>query len=293
MNEPADQHDAETLGRGLLGESLIERRSAEGEVPPPAPVVVKRLEHVVAPDADQFRRQFESLTRLDHPHLVEYRSLRSSEFPIVFEQDYFEGIDIISYLRRPPTPEEIQTLRRHLQEEAPEEDTEIEGEAPADPPPDEEFPGNGEADADQTDTPARPPAAEAESTNQAWPTETPGHPTEPADQDGGTEDDAEEFNSGPYDKADATSRVARPSQEFPEVHTYAEAGLAEGESSDVILDPSNDRPSTEIELLDIVFLRLEHLMSQVLGALEYLHRFKRPHGALKPSNILVDARGRC
>lgn len=288
MNEPADQHDVDPLGRGLLGRSVVEHRSTEGEVPPPAPVVVKTLEHVTVPDPDQFRRHFESLTRLDHPHLVEYGSLRSTEYPIAFEQDYFEGIDIISYLRRPPTPEELQTLRRRFSDEPPAEADDEASEA-------EEASGGEPADTtgDDSETPTAAPATEGDSTNQAWPAETPGQPADPADEDGGAQHEVErEFSSGPYEKADASSAVARPSQDFPEVHTYGEAGLGDEESSDVVLDPPDDE-RTEVELLDVVFLRLEHLMSQVLGALEYLHRFKRPHGGLKPSNILVDAHGRC
>ena len=289
VNDTADSHDVEPLGEGLLGESVVERRSADGDVPPPAPVVVKTLHHVAAHDPEQFRRHFESLTRLDHPHLVEYRSLRRAESPIVFEQDYFEGVDIISYLRRAPTPEELQTLRRQFDEQTSSDGGGTDDERPEG---EEEEAEALEADAlDDELPPGGAPATEGESTDQAWPTEEPISELEEARSSGGFAAlDPEDDDPNDEQTEDPTT-LAGPSQQFPEVHTFAETGLGDDESSDVVLDPGEE--VDEVELLDVVFLRLEHLMSQVLGALEYLHRFKRPHGSLKPSNILVDTHGRC
>ncbi len=54
------------------------------------------------------------------------------------------------------------------------------------------------------------------------------------------------------------------------------------------LPPSN---SDEPAPLDLIFLRLEHVLPQLLSALEYLHRFRRAHGNLKSSTIQIDANG--
>jgi DNA polymerase III delta prime subunit len=58
-------------------------------------------------------------------------------------------------------------------------------------------------------------------------------------------------------------------------------------------DASSPPRLTPDDKLDLVFLRLEHVLPQIVAALEHLHRFKKPHGNLKPTNVLVDADGHC
>ncbi len=65
-------------------------------------------------------------------------------------------------------------------------------------------------------------------------------------------------------------------------------------------DTPTDRPSTlEIpnsliedsdaadRALDLLILRLQHLLPPLVQGLEFLHRFRQPHGHLSPSNIIV------
>ncbi|MFU8803370.1 MAG: ATP-binding protein, partial [Bradymonadaceae bacterium] len=61
------------------------------------------------------------------------------------------------------------------------------------------------------------------------------------------------------------------------------------EDDDAPSDGDDPRPSA----LDLVFQRLDRLLPGLLGAIEYLHRFRKIHGNLKPSNIVVDEHGRC
>jgi serine/threonine protein kinase/tetratricopeptide (TPR) repeat protein len=80
---------------------------------------------------------------------------------------------------------------------------------------------------------------------------------------------------------------------------------AELEELDDVVDERPDEPDAEEhdasspprltpdDKLDLVFLRLEHVLPQIVAALEHLHRFKKPHGNLKPTNVLVDADGHC
>jgi hypothetical protein len=48
-----------------------------------------------------------------------------------------------------------------------------------------------------------------------------------------------------------------------------------------------------IDPLDLVFHRLDPLLPGLLSALEYLHRFRKVHGNLKPSNVIVTPDGTC
>lgn len=56
------------------------------------------------------------------------------------------------------------------------------------------------------------------------------------------------------------------------------------------LQPHNNAFDTHAPL-DLIFLRLEHILPQLLSVLEYLHRFRRVHGNLTPENIQIDANG--
>ena len=45
--------------------------------------------------------------------------------------------------------------------------------------------------------------------------------------------------------------------------------------------------------LDLVLLRLEQIVPQIVDGLKYLHRYHKVHGFLRPSNILVSKTGQC
>lgn len=55
------------------------------------------------------------------------------------------------------------------------------------------------------------------------------------------------------------------------------------------LTPSGPVP----DHLDLVFQRLGYVLPGILAALEYLHRFRKVHGNLKPTNILVGEDSQC
>ncbi len=69
-----------------------------------------------------------------------------------------------------------------------------------------------------------------------------------------------------------------------------DVSVAAGESPDAVLQEFMDeRERTTV--LDVIFLRLERVVPQITAGLEYLHRFQKVHGSLRPSNILVDSEG--
>ncbi len=302
VGDTSDATDILPLGEGLLGSSAVETRSDDDGGP--TRLVVKRLERAWAPDLDEFRRHFESLARLEHPHLVAYGELRETDPPIRFEQEYVEGTDFLSYVRRAPTLEELETLRRRFDETLEERsDTDDEDDASEKAADDNdetrEADEAGETDGDPgaPDEASEPPPDHA-STDRPDDTDPGGLDTiDPwARPDGSSEETESDSSDAARTRRDSsgehTSAAPGTSASFPDVHTYSESTLGADDSSDVLLDPADDPDFDEVELLDVVFLRLERLIPQLLGALEYLHRFDHPHGGLKPSNVLVDAHGR-
>lgn len=269
---------------GLLGRVRL-RRSDAGAVQ-----VVKSLEHARAPDADEFRRRFEALTRLDHPHLVHYIDIESLEEPIQIVAEHVDGTDLLSYLRRAPTASEIRAVHHRFESERPDQFPSETEEAKRDP--------AESAESEPHDPASAPPADEsnadgsqsvdAENKRENGQVDLAPPAAEESERAAGNDD-----HDDNHETADELAEDVLEGPSFPEVHTYAEAGMEESESSDVIIDPEPDLESDRVELIDVVFLRLERLMPLILGALEYLHRFRTPHGALKPTNILVDATGRC
>jgi tetratricopeptide (TPR) repeat protein len=284
VNDVSQSPEQIPLGEGLVGPTVLERARAAEDEADPRVWVVKTLERAYADDPEEFERYFESLARLEHPHLVEYGDLRRTEPTIQFEQEYFDGVDFLTYVRRAPTLEELETLRRRF-------DDNLQGRS-----------DGGSAAAD----PAEEPAEDADESPPAPDTDDDAD-EETDDNPAGTDtidpwakpDESDERNdrssSGPYTAPDSRSDdgpVTTPPEPLPDVQTYSGSSLADDDSSDVLLDPSDDPEFDEVELLDVVFLRLERLVPQILGALDYLHRFDHPHGDLKPSNILVLPRGR-
>lgn len=283
MNDVSDSIEQISLGEGLVGPTVLERVVDADDETAPRVWVVKTLERAYADDPEEFERYFESLARLEHPHLVEYGALRRTEPTIQFEQEYFDGVDLLTYVRRAPTLEELETLRRRFDDTL---QSRSDGGSAA--------PDAAEETADDDDEPATTDD-ETDTDNQAI-DETAGTDT----IDSWARDDESDItnarsSSGPYPAADSPpddGPGTTPPEPLPDIQTYSESSLADEDSSDVLLDPADDPGFDEVELLDVVFLRLERLVPQILGALDYLHRFDHPHGDLKPSNILVLSRGR-
>ena len=100
------------------------------------------------------------------------------------------------------------------------------------------------------------------------------------------------------DRAEVEDDSERPPSEErsrpPEQEQSEDQEPQPDESDDTDASESGPRRRlTPDEELDLVFLRLEHVLPQIVAALEHLHRFKKPHANLKPSNILVDDDGHC
>lgn len=87
------------------------------------------------------------------------------------------------------------------------------------------------------------------------------------------------------------------SEEAPEESKDEDGSEESNDTSDesVGVGEGLDEPSTLApdDRLDLVLLRLETLVPQIVSALKYLHRFRTPHGNLKPTNVLVDEAGHC
>lgn len=271
-----DDPDGETELEGLFGTSRF-GTAEDGEF-----VAFKSLEHLAISDREEFRRHFESLTRLDHPNLARYLDLRIETDPVEITEEYVDGTGFLEYVRRAPDLEEIRTLQERLAEE---------GRSPEPEPPDpEEMEGVSE------------PGREGETTGTKE-GEPVADPTSGDEAGGDPEDRGPDLDPGEMPEFEDSSdpgeapRSSSPSEllsetPVPEAHSYSRAER-EDEPAAVVRNPPSDHGAREIEHIDVVFLRLERLMPQILGALEYLHRFREAHGALKPTNLLVEEDGRC
>jgi serine/threonine protein kinase/tetratricopeptide (TPR) repeat protein len=69
--------------------------------------------------------------------------------------------------------------------------------------------------------------------------------------------------------------------------------LDQESAAEIVEELSAESSTSGDRSLDLVLLRLERVLPQLVDALEHLHRFRNNHGNLKPRNILVDRSGRC
>jgi serine/threonine protein kinase/tetratricopeptide (TPR) repeat protein len=218
------------LGRGILGEVYEVIDEVRGE-----PVVLKVFLRARPRDPDRFKLDFESLTRLDHPSLVTYHHLvdplgdtnvavqeKVGQAGLAFTQEYVDGVDLLTWLRRPPTEDETTTLETRR--------TSTTGELDVPTP-------TGELSGEESETELVDTGANAISTGEF----------------AGTLDDA----------ASIVEELAAVSEAV-------------------------DAPP-----LDLILLRLEYIVPQIAEGLQYLHRFQRVHGLLRPSNVLVTRDGDC
>jgi serine/threonine protein kinase/tetratricopeptide (TPR) repeat protein len=313
------------IGEGLLGE-VYEAVDKDGN-----PVAVKRLTHAVPSDDEKFKREFEILSRLDHPNLTRYREYRTSGPPVEVTESFVEALPFLEYLRRPPTQDEVETLIVREEEsesdlieeddfgevdtgempdegaEADRDDAENEVQPDADDaddaesdettevPEGTEAPDEGAVDAEESTASVDEP--DASDVDVEAPAETAEHTAEVDESDeaeapdGDFEQD-ETLEEGESDREDADeprSTETLELTELVEVTTDELGELAPSEAAAEIVERLADESSLEHSSLDLLLLRLERVLPQVIAALDHLHRFKKAHGDLRPSNILVSS----
>ncbi|MBA2663538.1 MAG: AAA family ATPase [Bradymonadaceae bacterium] len=248
------------LGAGLLGAVyLVVDEGADS----PTPCILKEITGLKPNDAEAFKREFESLARLEHANLVRYGALDLSDGRLLYTRSFVEGIDLLAYLRRPPTAIEQAALQTRL--------------------------GEGEQSADElvTTEPTSVPSLDEPLTIDL---------VELADEAARSEAE------------DETDQILAEHVHSIQARQGSDAGIVLAQFKAQPKDQPQERPQEKLRekptpilmpvipavmpaSLDLVFLRLERLLPQLLSALEHLHRFKKVHGNLKPGNILVDEHG--
>lgn len=296
MTEPNEQEQESStsivrrIGRGLLGE-VYEAVDHDGN-----PVAVKRLTHTVPVDMERFHREFDVLSRLDHPNLTRYLEFRTEGPPVEVSETFVDAEDILDYLSRPPTQAEIETL---LEREGHSESSLIE---------EEDF---GDADTGQLEAVTKEQAkADADERTEDEETSTPETSAETE-----TSDTVDASDGEPEESAEGEERTDEGDEEVPGVDSDGGEQGGEGdeasssqtlelnelvdETTSDLVDISPEEAAADIvsrlaeestlehESLDLILLRLEKVLPQIIAALDHLHRFKKAHGDLRPSNILV------
>ncbi|MGM0555770.1 MAG: protein kinase domain-containing protein, partial [Myxococcota bacterium] len=283
------------IGEGLLGE-VFEAIDADGN-----PIAVKRLIHAVPSDPEKFRREFEILSRLDHPNLTRYREFRSHGPPVEVTESFVDALPFLEHLRRPPTQSEVETLlirddqsKSSLIEDEDFADVDT-GELPDEEAPDEssdaeqsDEEGTDDADADENaDTSETAVDSEgdhvedATSTAQEDAPEASDKPTPQELEDAPDRADSDGFDPHSTETLELTELVEETTDELGE--------LAPSQAAAEIVGRLAEESSLEHSSLDLLLLRMERILPQVIAALDHLHRFKKAHGDLRPSNILVSA----
>jgi serine/threonine protein kinase/tetratricopeptide (TPR) repeat protein len=285
------------IGEGLLGE-VYEAIDADGN-----PVAVKRLIHAVPSDPEKFRREFDILSRLDHPNLTRYREFRTHGPPVEVTESFVDALPFLEHLRRSPTQPEVETLlvreersdtslieeedfgdvdTGELPEDEADEVAEVD-ESRVDAGDDDEADGGAE-ETEMTDTgdvavEAEEHTAEREATDnrRSGPS---------SDEPASGEVVADESST---DGADPRSTDTLELTELVEETTDELGELAPSQAAAEIVGRLAEETSLEHSSLDLLLLRMERVLPQIIAALDHLHRFKKAHGDLRPSNILVSA----
>ena len=214
------------LGRGVLGEAHEVIDEVRGE-----PVVLKIFLRARPRNADQFKLEFESLARLDHPSLVRFHHLvdpasdtnvdiesRLGAAGLAFTQEYVDGVDLLTWLHRPASEADVATLETRR------------------------TPTTGEM---------------------------------PLPEDLSTSEVADDVDTG-----------------SGELHTE-EVVAGHDVASSIVEELAASSDFAEKPPLDLILLRLEKVLPQIVDGLQYLHRFQKVHGFLRPANILVTKEGEC
>lgn len=61
----------------------------------------------------------------------------------------------------------------------------------------------------------------------------------------------------------------------------------------IVEEIAKSSEAQQVPPLDLILLRLEKIVPQIVDGLKYLHRYHKVHGFLRPSNILVTRDGQC
>ncbi len=108
-----------SLGSGPLGEAfeVLRLRASEEDVERTDQriqrehLVLKRIHGGRLKAPDRFPHRFEALTRLDHPHLAQYRECFVGEQALRILRDFVDGVPLTEYLTRRITSDEEEILR--------------------------------------------------------------------------------------------------------------------------------------------------------------------------------------
>lgn len=323
------------IGDGLMGEvfEMLDAQTQES-------VAARLITHAVPKEPKNFTRTLDSLSRIEHPHLVRFLEHIERDGLHYVVSEFAPGVDLLTYLRQPPTAEERsaleqrediadagitdtheaaqtgpieiavdydaaqdeslappQTLTAEHDLDAPENSAAKESTAKITASTDSGSTDSGSTDSSSTDSGSE----EANSEEANSKNTTSEDPPSQAHTKGSAGADTPDPDSSDPAAPDPQRPDSQPSLDLGEIlpaqsaGTAPEApgGLSEESVSDIIesvAEPSaNDRQDT----LMLVLLRLDRILPQIIDALEYLHRFKKHHGDLKPGNILVDHAGRC
>jgi serine/threonine protein kinase len=257
------------LGRGLMGVvfEVLDRETGQ-------PVAAKLLAHVHLQDTARFRRVVEALGRLDHPHLARYVEYLEQDSQSYLIEQYVDGIDLLDYLRQPASAEELEALRGRDGdiEEGLSDSDEIPPSGPIEVDPDFEL--------DTGETPTADNESDGEQVSSDEGTQAPEGSSTPAESD-------------VVVPADVEQRTATQTVELVDLVEERPEDLGQESAAEIVEELAAESSTTRDRSLDLVFLRLERILPQLVDALEHLHRFRKHHGNLKPCNILVDRNGRC
>ncbi len=229
------------LGRGVLGEAyeVIDEVRTEH-------VVLKVFLRSRPKNIEQFRLDFQALTRLNHVNLARFHHLvdpisethenlqiKIGAQGLAITEEFVDGYDLLTFLQLAPTPEEIDRLdsRRHTTGDVPSVEV---------------------------------PSVEI----------TP-DPMSLMTEDGLPDDEYAEYARLSVKSADST-----PTMELSRDVLDAESVVDEF-----------TRESEADQVLDLILMRLEKLVPQIIAGLEHLHRFHKVHASLRPSNIRVTRAG--
>lgn len=259
------------LGASPLGESFevlrIFEAEEEGEEARKERFVLKKISRAQIRDPERFQQKFDSLRRLEHPHLCPYRELYLGEKAARLTRTYVEGLPLDAYVLQPITPEEEELLREQSDLSSPAipldsfeenrgEDLPLVKGAEND---EQEAPQQEEEERKEATKPISPESIALGEENGEGSEQPPLQNREAASESLGDESAPPAFES---DEEDRPSTLEIPS-----------SLLESSEAAD--------------RALDLVILRLRKILPQLLDALEYLHRFRHVHGALKPENIFI------
>ena len=100
------------------------------------------------------------------------------------------------------------------------------------------------------------------------------------------EDDAETEELGRENSEPASLQTGTV-----EISTGELIGLREDSASAIVTEMASE--ATNEVPLDLILLRLEAIVPQIVAGLQHLHRYQKVHGLLRPSNILVTREGVC